>query len=203
MLTGSLLCHLGALSRYHTVKMATIFTQTSKCTVHSCQTRSPSKDGDHHELIMLMSCCVSLWSFHLSVSSGWACGFDRWSDLPTNCVLGQTPRQHTQSQGVSFWPGWVFLPNTVDLMSLLFSCVCCDQVMVTVWKREAEKAEVQELGYLSVLQQREPTHTFRHDLNTFKAQGKAHREREGGGGICCSATFKIVSLFTCNTSRRH
>lgn len=45
------------------------------------------------------------------------------------------------------------------------------QVMVTVWKREAEKAEVQELGYLSVLQQREPTHTFRHDLNTFKAQG--------------------------------
>lgn len=43
--------------------------------------------------------------------------------------------------------------------------------MVTVWKREAEKAEVQELGYLSVLQQREPTHTFRHDLNTFKAQG--------------------------------
>lgn len=46
--------------------------------------------------------------------------------------------------------------------------------MVTVWKREAEKAEVQELGYLSVLQQREPTHTFRHDLNTFKAQGTTH-----------------------------
>jgi len=46
--------------------------------------------------------------------------------------------------------------------------------MVTVWKREAEKVEVQELGYLSVLQQREPTHTFRHDLNTFKAQGKTH-----------------------------
>lgn len=43
--------------------------------------------------------------------------------------------------------------------------------MVTVWKKEAEKAEVQELGYLSVLQQREPTHTFKHDLNTFKAQG--------------------------------
>lgn len=45
------------------------------------------------------------------------------------------------------------------------------QVMVTVWKREADKAEVQELGYLTVLQQREPVHTFRHDLNTFKAQG--------------------------------
>lgn len=48
--------------------------------------------------------------------------------------------------------------------------------MVTVWKREAEKAEVQELGYLSVLQQREPTHTFRHDLNTFKAQGTQHAQ---------------------------
>lgn len=46
--------------------------------------------------------------------------------------------------------------------------------MVTVWKKEAEKVEVQELGYLSVLQQREPTHTFRHDLNTFKAQGTTH-----------------------------
>lgn len=46
--------------------------------------------------------------------------------------------------------------------------------MVTVWKREAEKVEVQELGYLTVLQQREPTHTFRHDLNTFKAQGMKH-----------------------------
>ncbi|XP_055004842.1 trafficking protein particle complex subunit 14 isoform X2 [Boleophthalmus pectinirostris] len=42
--------------------------------------------------------------------------------------------------------------------------------MVTVWKREQDKAEVQELGYLSVLQQRAPVHTFRHDLNTFKAQ---------------------------------
>lgn len=51
------------------------------------------------------------------------------------------------------------------------------QVMVTVWKREAEKAEVQELGYLSVLQQREPTHTFRHDLNTFKAQGTFHNPK--------------------------
>lgn len=43
--------------------------------------------------------------------------------------------------------------------------------MVTVWKEEAEQGEVQELGYLSVLQQREPSLTFRHDLDTFKAQG--------------------------------
>lgn len=74
--------------------------------------------------------------------------------------------------------------------------------MVTVWKREAEKAEVQELGYLSVLQQREPTHTFRHDLNTFKAQGKnTHRKRER----VCERESENMSCFagldsTCNIS---
>lgn len=62
-----------------------------------------------------------------------------------------------------------------SLFDVTFDFLACfDQVMVTVWKREAEKAEVQELGYLSVLQQCEPTHTFRHDLNTFKAQGTTH-----------------------------
>uniref|UniRef100_H3CI98 Trafficking protein particle complex subunit 14 n=2 Tax=Tetraodon nigroviridis TaxID=99883 RepID=H3CI98_TETNG len=63
----------------------------------------------------------------------------------------------------------VIFPLTVSLDKLPVSTLKV-KVMVTVWKREAEKAEVQELGYLSVLQQREPTHTFRHDLNTFKAQ---------------------------------
>ncbi|KAG7224711.1 hypothetical protein INR49_004599 [Caranx melampygus] len=56
----------------------------------------------------------------------------------------------------------VIFPLTVSLDKLPVSTLKV--------KREAEKAEVQELGYLSVLQQREPTHTFRHDLNTFKAQ---------------------------------
>ncbi|KAJ4921267.1 hypothetical protein JOQ06_007879, partial [Pogonophryne albipinna] len=63
----------------------------------------------------------------------------------------------------------VIFPLTVSLDKLPVSALKV-KVMVTVWKKEAEKAEVQELGYLSVLQQREPTHTFRHDLNTFKAQ---------------------------------
>uniref|UniRef100_A0A3P8RN56 Trafficking protein particle complex subunit 14 n=1 Tax=Amphiprion percula TaxID=161767 RepID=A0A3P8RN56_AMPPE len=63
----------------------------------------------------------------------------------------------------------VIFPLTVSLDKLPVSTLKV-KVMVTVWKREAEKVEVQELGYLSVLQQREPTHTFRHDLNTFKAQ---------------------------------
>ncbi|PWA24439.1 hypothetical protein CCH79_00011854 [Gambusia affinis] len=63
----------------------------------------------------------------------------------------------------------VIFPLTVSLDKLPVSALKV-KVMVTVWKKEAEKVEVQELGYLSVLQQREPTHTFRHDLNTFKAQ---------------------------------
>ncbi|KAM3869032.1 trafficking protein particle complex subunit 14-like [Diretmus argenteus] len=62
----------------------------------------------------------------------------------------------------------VIFPLTVSLDKLPVSTLKV-KVMVTVWKREAEKVEVQELGYLSVLQQR-PTQTFRHDLNTFKAQ---------------------------------
>ncbi|XP_054611168.1 trafficking protein particle complex subunit 14-like isoform X3 [Dunckerocampus dactyliophorus] len=63
----------------------------------------------------------------------------------------------------------VIFPLTVSLDKLPVSTVKV-KVMVTVWKKEAEQVEVQELGYLSVLQQREPSHTFRHDLNTFKAQ---------------------------------
>ncbi|KAM4726593.1 trafficking protein particle complex subunit 14 isoform 2-T2 [Anableps anableps] len=63
----------------------------------------------------------------------------------------------------------VIFPLTVSLDKLPVNTLKV-KVMVTVWKKEAEKVEVQELGYLSVLQQREPTHTFRHDLNTFKAQ---------------------------------
>ena len=51
---------------------------------------------------------------------------------------------------------WRYLTEFNCYDSMSFSSVCV-QVMVTVWKKEAEKAEVQELGYLSVLQQREPT----------------------------------------------
>ncbi|XP_033507586.2 trafficking protein particle complex subunit 14 isoform X2 [Epinephelus lanceolatus] len=44
------------------------------------------------------------------------------------------------------------------------------KIIVTVWKQEEEKVEVREHGYLTLLQLRSPTHTFRQDLNTFKAQ---------------------------------
>uniref|UniRef100_A0AAV2K383 Microtubule associated protein 11 n=1 Tax=Knipowitschia caucasica TaxID=637954 RepID=A0AAV2K383_KNICA len=63
----------------------------------------------------------------------------------------------------------VIFPLTVTLDKLPVNTLKV-KVMVTVWKREQDKPEVQEMGYLSVLQQRAPVHTFRHDLNTFKAQ---------------------------------
>ncbi|XP_039678945.1 trafficking protein particle complex subunit 14 isoform X2 [Perca fluviatilis] len=44
------------------------------------------------------------------------------------------------------------------------------KIVVTVWRPEDEKAEVREHGYLTLLQLRSPIHTFRQDLNTFKAQ---------------------------------
>ncbi|XP_034471393.1 microtubule-associated protein 11 [Hippoglossus hippoglossus] len=44
------------------------------------------------------------------------------------------------------------------------------KIIVTVWKQEEENVEVREHGYLTLLQLRSPTHTFRQDLNTFKAQ---------------------------------
>ncbi|KAL2094605.1 hypothetical protein ACEWY4_009324 [Coilia grayii] len=63
----------------------------------------------------------------------------------------------------------VIFPLTVSLDKLPVNTHKV-KVMVTVWKQEAEKAEVQENGYLTILQQQVPTLTFRKDLNTFKAQ---------------------------------
>lgn len=59
-------------------------------------------------------------------------------------------------------------------------CLCLFQIIVTVWKQEEEKAEIQEHGYLSILQQKSPCQTFRQDLNTFKAQGKFLHLAESG-----------------------
>ncbi|KAG7263816.1 hypothetical protein CRUP_037303 [Coryphaenoides rupestris] len=63
----------------------------------------------------------------------------------------------------------VIFPLTVSLDKLPVNTLKV-KVMVTVWKKESDNAEVEEHGYLSILQQRVPTLTFRHDLNTFKAQ---------------------------------
>ncbi|XP_066578815.1 trafficking protein particle complex subunit 14 [Amia ocellicauda] len=63
----------------------------------------------------------------------------------------------------------VIFPLTVSLDKLPVNTLKV-KVIVTVWKRDVEKAEVREHGYLTILQHRSPTHTFREDLNTFKAQ---------------------------------
>ncbi|KAG9346321.1 hypothetical protein JZ751_006632 [Albula glossodonta] len=63
----------------------------------------------------------------------------------------------------------VIFPLTVSLDKLPVNTLKV-KIIVTVWKQDVEKAEVREHGYLTILQQRSPTHTFRHDLNTFKAQ---------------------------------
>uniref|UniRef100_H3A5H7 Trafficking protein particle complex subunit 14 n=1 Tax=Latimeria chalumnae TaxID=7897 RepID=H3A5H7_LATCH len=43
-------------------------------------------------------------------------------------------------------------------------------IIVTVWKRDTEKAEIREHGYLRILQHRAPSQIFREDQSSFKAQ---------------------------------
>ena len=51
----------------------------------------------------------------------------------------------------------------------------CAQIVVTVWQRDSEPAELQEGGgfggYLGLLQGRAPSHVFRQEQGAFKAQG--------------------------------
>ncbi|KAL0970018.1 hypothetical protein UPYG_G00236000 [Umbra pygmaea] len=63
----------------------------------------------------------------------------------------------------------VIFPLTVSLDKLPVNTLKV-KIVVTVWKLEEDKAEIKEHGYLTILQLRSPTHTFRQDLNTFKAQ---------------------------------
>ncbi|XP_030017938.1 trafficking protein particle complex subunit 14 [Sphaeramia orbicularis] len=44
------------------------------------------------------------------------------------------------------------------------------KIIVTVWKQEDEQMEVREHGYLTLLQLRNPAHTFQKDASTFKTQ---------------------------------
>ncbi|CAJ1086483.1 microtubule-associated protein 11 [Xyrichtys novacula] len=44
------------------------------------------------------------------------------------------------------------------------------KVVVTVWNQDEEEAEVREHGYLTLLQLKSPTHTFRQDQSSFKSQ---------------------------------
>lgn len=67
--------------------------------------------------------------FSTSVSSGRACGFDRWSDLPPHRLPGQTSRQHPKSQSKEdylsslFWM-YIFRAFTYT-QQLTPDCCCC------------------------------------------------------------------------------
>uniref|UniRef100_UPI00398E86B8 trafficking protein particle complex subunit 14-like n=1 Tax=Pristiophorus japonicus TaxID=55135 RepID=UPI00398E86B8 len=63
----------------------------------------------------------------------------------------------------------VIFPLTVALDKLPVGTIKA-KIIVTVWKRDQEKAEVREHGYLTILQNRNPSHIFREDQSTFKAQ---------------------------------
>ncbi|XP_067827951.1 trafficking protein particle complex subunit 14 [Heptranchias perlo] len=63
----------------------------------------------------------------------------------------------------------VIFPLTVALDKLPVGTIKA-KIIVTVWKRDQEKAEVREHGYLTILQNRNPSQIFREDQSTFKAQ---------------------------------
>ncbi|XP_063043053.1 trafficking protein particle complex subunit 14 [Engraulis encrasicolus] len=63
----------------------------------------------------------------------------------------------------------VIFPLTVSLDKLPVSTLKV-KIIVTVWKQEEERPEIQDHGYLNILQQKSPCQTFHQDLNTFKAQ---------------------------------
>ncbi|XP_042300650.1 trafficking protein particle complex subunit 14-like, partial [Sceloporus undulatus] len=63
----------------------------------------------------------------------------------------------------------VIFPLTISLDKLPPATLKA-KIVVTVWKRDQEKAEVRERGYLSILQDRAPSQTFREEQGAFKAQ---------------------------------
>ncbi|XP_029436426.1 microtubule-associated protein 11 [Rhinatrema bivittatum] len=63
----------------------------------------------------------------------------------------------------------VIFPLTISLDKLPPGTLKA-KVIVTVWKRDSEKVEVREHGYLTILQNRAPSQVFREEQSTFKAQ---------------------------------
>ncbi|XP_064408819.1 trafficking protein particle complex subunit 14 [Latimeria chalumnae] len=63
----------------------------------------------------------------------------------------------------------VIFPLTVSLDKLPVGTLKA-KIIVTVWKRDTEKAEIREHGYLRILQHRAPSQIFREDQSSFKAQ---------------------------------
>ncbi|XP_058036387.1 trafficking protein particle complex subunit 14 isoform X2 [Ahaetulla prasina] len=63
----------------------------------------------------------------------------------------------------------VIFPLTISLDRLPPSTVKA-KIVATVWRRDQERGEVRERGYLSILQDRAPSQIFREEQGAFKAQ---------------------------------
>ncbi|XP_063157850.1 trafficking protein particle complex subunit 14 isoform X2 [Candoia aspera] len=63
----------------------------------------------------------------------------------------------------------VIFPLTISLDRLPPSTLKA-KIVATVWRRDQERGEVRERGYLSILQDRAPSQTFREEQGAFKAQ---------------------------------
>ncbi|XP_026579337.1 uncharacterized protein C7orf43-like [Pseudonaja textilis] len=63
----------------------------------------------------------------------------------------------------------VIFPLTISLDRLPPSTVKA-KIVATVWRRDRERGEVRERGYLSILQDRAPSQIFREEQGAFKAQ---------------------------------
>ncbi|KAK9398462.1 putative protein C7orf43 like [Crotalus adamanteus] len=63
----------------------------------------------------------------------------------------------------------VIFPLTITLDRLPPSTVKA-KIVATVWRRDQERGEVRERGYLSILQDRAPSQIFREEQGAFKAQ---------------------------------
>uniref|UniRef100_A0A8D0C0Z3 Trafficking protein particle complex subunit 14 n=1 Tax=Salvator merianae TaxID=96440 RepID=A0A8D0C0Z3_SALMN len=89
--------------------------------------------------------------------------------LLTHGPPGKAPAAPVTPEEPIVAPDEVIFPLVISLDKLPPSTVKA-KIVVTVWKKDEEKAEVRERGYLSILQDRAPSQTFREEQGAFKAQ---------------------------------
>ncbi|XP_069502510.1 trafficking protein particle complex subunit 14 [Ambystoma mexicanum] len=82
---------------------------------------------------------------------------------------GAAPGAETSDEDPIVSSDEVIFPLTISLDRLPPGTLKA-KIIVTVWKRDCEKAEVRECGYLAILQNRSPSQIFREEQSSFKAQ---------------------------------
>ncbi|XP_069776048.1 trafficking protein particle complex subunit 14 isoform X2 [Narcine bancroftii] len=84
-------------------------------------------------------------------------------------LTARRPSQKTTVEEPIIYNDEVIFPLSVALDKLPVGTIKA-KIIVTVWRRDQEKAEVREHGYLTILQNQSPSQIFREDQSTFKAQ---------------------------------